>query len=48
MARILDYKCCLVVAFFVLVIPYMLYKIGINSMMYLSVEILMDFGRIII
>jgi hypothetical protein len=27
--------------------PYMLFKLGINSMRYFSVEILMDFGRII-
>ena len=45
--KILDYKGCLVITFMVLVMPYLLFKLGINSMKYLSVEILMDFGRII-
>ena len=45
--RALDYKGCLVITFMVFVMPYMLFKLGINSMRYFSVEILMDFGRII-
>lgn len=45
--RVLDYKGCLVITFMVFVMPYMLFKLGINSMRYFSVEILMDFGRII-
>lgn len=45
--KILDYKGCLVITFMVLVMPYLLFKLGINSMRYFSVEILMDFGRII-
>lgn len=45
--KILDYKGCLIITFMVLVMPYLLFKLGINSMKYLSVEILMDFGRII-
>ena len=42
-----DYKGCLVITFMVFVMPYMLFKLGVNSMRYFSVEILMDFGRII-
>ena len=45
--RVVDYKGCLVITFMVFVMPYMLFKLGINSMRYFSVEILMDFGRII-